>query len=217
VLLLYEPLSALDLKIRRRMQSELRRIDQDVGTTFLYVTHDQEEALVMADRITVMRRGVLEQVGSAQDIYDYPATPFVADFIEEMNWLPGMLEAGGPSASMRLDDGTVLRAKPPARELPPGAVSLGVRPERVRLAPPHGSRHPRRTRSAPGWRRSFYRAPAPQLRSAASGVLRCLHRNAGDAPLSTPGTEVLCIWDVIARQLLDRNEAISGSREAMAA
>jgi spermidine/putrescine transport system ATP-binding protein len=205
VLLLYEPLSALDLKIRRRMQSELRRIDQDVGTTFLYVTHDQEEALVMADRITVMRRGVLEQVGSAQDIYDYPATPFVADFIEEMNWLPGMLEAGGPSASMRLDDGTVLRAKPPARELPPGAVSLGVRPERVRLAPPHGSR------------RSFYRAPAPQLRSAASGVLRCLHRNAGDAPLSTPGTEVLCIWDVIARQLLDRNEAISGSREAMAA
>ncbi|HEY0183982.1 MAG TPA: ABC transporter ATP-binding protein, partial [Rhodopila sp.] len=219
VLLLDEPLSALDLKIRRRMQSELRRIHQDVGTTFLYVTHDQEEALVMADRITVMRRGVLEQVGSAHDIYDHPATPFVADFIGEMNWLPGTLQTGGAEASMRLDDGTVLRAGAPVRALPPGAVSLGVRPERVRLASPREVPAPN-VNAVPARIESitFQGASATiALRTERGVALRCLHQNAGDATIAAPGTEVLCLWDIAASHLFDRNEALAGSREAMAA
>src|SRR6202022_828267 len=106
VLLLDEPLSALDLKIRRRMQQELKRIHEDVGTTFLYVTHDQEEALVLADRIAVMRSGRCEQIGTGTEVYNKPATRFVADFIGETNWFSGILEDGG---SIIMSDGTRLR------------------------------------------------------------------------------------------------------------
>src|SRR5690606_4719854 len=87
VLLLDEPLSALDAKLRKRMQVELKEIQAQLGTTFLYVTHDQEEALLMSDRIGVMNEGVLEQVGTPSEIYDAPATPFVADFIGATNLL----------------------------------------------------------------------------------------------------------------------------------
>jgi spermidine/putrescine transport system ATP-binding protein len=214
VLLLDEPLSALDLKIRRRMQSELRRIHRDVGTTFLYVTHDQEEALVMADRIAVMRRGRLEQVGSAREIYDQPATPFVADFIGEMNWLPGVLLSAG---SMRRDDGTVLQA--PARNLVSGPVSLGVRPERVSLAAPG---------TDPGLGRNAVLARVEDitfqgahatiaLRMSDDVRLIALRQSDGVLALPAPGDEVACTWDVAAGHLFDRTEADVGSREAMAA
>ena len=87
VLLLDEPLGALDLKLRKRLQVELKRIQMDVGITFVYVTHDQEEALTMSDRIAVMHRGRIEQVGAPEDLYDRPATSFVADFIGTTNLL----------------------------------------------------------------------------------------------------------------------------------
>ena len=89
VLLLDEPLSALDLKLREHMRTELRRIQKKVGITFIYITHDQGEALTMSDRIAVMSHGVMQQVGSAQDIYDKPATSFVASFVGENNPLHG--------------------------------------------------------------------------------------------------------------------------------
>jgi len=90
ILLLDEPLGALDLKLRKEMQIELKNIQQQLGITFVYVTHDQEEALTMSDTIVVMKDGVIEQIGTPQDIYNEPVNPFVADFIGESNILPGI-------------------------------------------------------------------------------------------------------------------------------
>jgi ABC-type Fe3+/spermidine/putrescine transport system ATPase subunit len=129
VLLLDEPLSALDLKIRRRMQLELKRIHENVGTTFLYVTHDQEEALVLADRIAVMRSGYCEQIGTGTEVYNEPATRFVADFIGETNWFSGIFQEGG---KIIMSDGTRLRSSA-ARLASNTPVAAGVRPERIRI------------------------------------------------------------------------------------
>src|SRR5262249_7805942 len=93
VLLLDEPLGSLDLKLRKQMQIELGRIQREVGITFVYVTHDQEEAMTMSDRIAVMDRGAVVQVGSPQTIYECPASRFVADFIGASNVLPGRIVA----------------------------------------------------------------------------------------------------------------------------
>lgn len=120
VLLLDEPLSALDLKIRRKMQGELKRIHVDTKTTFVFVTHDQEEALALADRVIVMNGGRIEQIGSPEQIYNNPTNPFVADFVGEMNWL------SSSSGSIRSPDGSSLT--------PDGKTLIGVRPERIRLA-----------------------------------------------------------------------------------
>ena len=97
VLLLDEPLGALDLKLRREMQIELKRIQQEVGITFIHVTHDQEEAMTMADTVAVMRAGHLEQIGAPADLYDHPATTFVANFLGQSNLLPleGFSDPGG--------------------------------------------------------------------------------------------------------------------------
>ena len=102
VLLLDEPLAALDLKMRKEMQYELKRIQQEVGITFIFVTHDQEEALTMSDKIVVMNNGEIQQVGSPEDIYNEPSNRFVANFIGESNLIPGtMLE----DYKVRFDDG----------------------------------------------------------------------------------------------------------------
>ena len=95
VLLLDEPLGALDLKLRRQLQIELKRIQSEVGITFVYVTHDQEEALTMSDRIAVMHAGRIEQLGTPEELYERPATRFVADFIGSTNLLHGVVEADG--------------------------------------------------------------------------------------------------------------------------
>jgi len=136
VLLLDEPLSALDLKIRRRMQLELKRIHQEVGTTFVYVTHDQEEALTLADRIAVMRDGRIEQIGPGADIYARPSTRFVADFIGETNWLTGTLERPGDPVGVRLPCGAMIVGRAPKGLGAGAAVEVGVRPERARLLTP---------------------------------------------------------------------------------
>src|SRR5882672_5972732 len=100
VLLLDEPLGALDLKLRKQLQVELKRIQIEVGITFVYVTHDQEEALTMSDRIAVMNRGKVEQLGTPEQLYDEPATRFVADFIGTTNLLHGTVEALEPGAAV---------------------------------------------------------------------------------------------------------------------
>ena len=105
VLLLDEPLGALDLKLRRQMQTELARIHRQVGTTFVFVTHDQEEALSMATRIAVMSDGHVVQAGTPREIYDRPVDRFVADFIGESNFLPGSVVADGQQAWFVLADG----------------------------------------------------------------------------------------------------------------
>ncbi len=126
VLLLDEPLSALDLKLRKDMQIELKRLQHETGITFIFVTHDQEEALTMSDRIGVMSAGHILQIGSPRDIYTRPANRFVASFIGETNFLPGTTAPGG----VRLDCGSTVNVTgAPA----PGKVTVAVRPEHVRM------------------------------------------------------------------------------------
>ena len=96
VLLLDEPLAALDAKLRRSMQVELKRLQQQVGITFMFVTHDQDEAMVMSDRIAVVKRGRIEQIGTAPEIYHRPATRFVADFLGQTNLLEAKIDGHGP-------------------------------------------------------------------------------------------------------------------------
>jgi spermidine/putrescine transport system ATP-binding protein len=127
VLLLDEPLGALDLKLRKQMQLELKAIQHDVGITFVHVTHDQEEAMTMADSIAVMNAGRIEQLGPPAELYERPATSFVAGFLGVSNLLPGVVE--GPDA-VRLADGTLVRAQVNDKT---GPVAAGVRPEKLNV------------------------------------------------------------------------------------
>jgi len=133
VLLLDEPLSALDLKLRKEMQVELKRIQHETGITFIFVTHDQEEALTMSDRIAVMAKGHILQIGSPTEIYNEPAARFVADFIGDINFLSGeTVSAEGDRASVRVGDRVlVAHARGPVGK----AVTLAIRPEKVGLCP----------------------------------------------------------------------------------
>ncbi len=139
VLLLDEPLGALDLKLRRQMQVELKRIQGEVGITFIFVTHDQEEAMTMSDRIAVIHRGRIEQLGTPEDLYERPATDFVARFLGISNLLEAQVAGtDGAFASLRLKDGTMLRA--PAAMVNGGAdVRVGVRPEKLRILATDGT------------------------------------------------------------------------------
>lgn len=134
VLLLDEPLGALDLKLRKEMQLELKNLQAEIGITFIYVTHDQEEALTMSDRIGVMNKGRLLQVGDPQSIYEEPATRFVADFIGETNLIPGVVERATELPEISLFGGICM----PAGWIDPGLGAkqqavLSVRPEKVQV------------------------------------------------------------------------------------
>lgn len=137
VLLLDEPLGALDLRLRREMQVELKALQRRLGMTFVYVTHDQEEALTMSDRIAVMNEGRIEQIGTGAEIYERPQTRFVAEFIGETNLLPARLRKE-PGPGLVAD---VLGVSRPvtdeaSRGMPLGEVYASVRPERIRQAHP---------------------------------------------------------------------------------
>ena len=119
MLLLDEPLGALDLKLREEMQIELKAIQREVGITFVYVTHDQEEALTMSDRLAVFNHGRIEQVGPPAEVYEHPATAFVAGFVGTSNLLRG--EVGAPIWARRYVHGA-------AREDPPGRAGRRARP-----------------------------------------------------------------------------------------
>jgi spermidine/putrescine transport system ATP-binding protein len=135
VLLLDEPLSALDLKLRIQLQEELKRLQRGLGTTFIYVTHDQGEALAMSDRIGVMSGGRLEQVGTPLEIYERPATRFVAGFIGDANLLEAVVEAvEGEALVARVGDARV-RARRQGWEDAGVGLTICVRPERVRVSP----------------------------------------------------------------------------------
>jgi spermidine/putrescine transport system ATP-binding protein len=142
-LLLDEPLGALDVKLRKQMQLELKRIQHEVGTTFVYVTHDQEEALAMSDRIAVMNRGKVEQLGPPREIYDRPRTAFVADFIGSLNAFDGRIdELVGGYAVSRLGDDERIVAPVESGHRVGDSVRFAIRPEHVRIgpAPEGGSR-----------------------------------------------------------------------------
>ncbi|HYN90351.1 MAG TPA: ABC transporter ATP-binding protein [Thermoleophilaceae bacterium] len=134
VLLLDEPLGALDRKLRKQLQVELKRIQRDVGITFIYVTHDQEEALTMSDRIAVINRGVVEQVADPESVYERPATTFVAGFIGVSNLMPGeVVSANGAGAQLRLDAGPTVRTPQSGGAQPGERAHAVVRPEKLVL------------------------------------------------------------------------------------
>jgi len=138
VLLLDEPLGALDLKLRKQMQLELKRIQQEVGITFIYVTHDQEEAMTMSNRIAVMRHGRIEQLGEPEAVYENPATEFVAAFLGASNLFEGELKDGSANGdvSVVLTAGETVRL--PSERIPTHSsnrLKVGVRPEKISIAP----------------------------------------------------------------------------------
>ncbi|GAA4310382.1 ABC transporter ATP-binding protein [Streptomyces venetus] len=137
VILMDEPLGALDKKLRDQLQTEIKRIQQELGLTVIYVTHDQEEALVLSDRIAVMRDGRIDQFDTPRELFERPRTPFVADFLGAANFLPGRLAEQTPQGtSVRLDTGGLITARPQA--LPDGTrVRAAIQPGRLALCPPH--------------------------------------------------------------------------------
>jgi spermidine/putrescine transport system ATP-binding protein len=145
VLLLDEPLGALDLKLRKEMQLELKALQREVGITFVYVTHDQEEALTMSDVIVVMRDGLIQQMGGPTELYERPVNRFVADFIGTSNFMSATVESSDASAGrviVRTERGVVLRGvptDPDATHAPGQAVTVATRPERLEVMPLDGT------------------------------------------------------------------------------
>ncbi|MGH3600809.1 MAG: ABC transporter ATP-binding protein [Pseudonocardiaceae bacterium] len=190
VLLLDEPLGALDAKLRHALQIELNALQKQVGITFLYVTHDQEEALTMSDRLAVMSHGKIVQLGTPEQVYGEPVDAYVADFLGVSNLMDASVEAsGGGTAPCRVRLGDfVLDAN--AGELgATGSVKLAIRPERVRLHP-HDSTGPNRM---PGMvERLVFLGPTTQIfvRLANGAALQTLERNDGTALSYTQGTPV---------------------------
>jgi spermidine/putrescine transport system ATP-binding protein len=130
VLLLDEPLGALDLKLRKQMQLELKAIQHDVGITFIHVTHDQEEAMTMADKIAVMNQGRIEQLGTPTELYETPATAYVASFLGASNLIAGTVSG---TDTVRLHNGPEVRVRPAALGGRTGEVAVGIRPEKIEL------------------------------------------------------------------------------------
>jgi spermidine/putrescine transport system ATP-binding protein len=140
VLLLDEPLGALDMKLRKQMQLELKSIQQEVGITFIYVTHDQEEAMTMSDRLAVMRHGKIDQIGPPEAVYETPATEFVAGFLGASNMLDGEVkETNNGRTTIALSTGGTVTTD--TDSVPPGisTVRVGVRPEKITIVPDDGN------------------------------------------------------------------------------
>jgi ABC-type Fe3+/spermidine/putrescine transport system ATPase subunit len=140
LLLMDEPLGALDKQLRENLQLEMRRLHADLGITFIYVTHDQEEALTMSDRIAVMNEGLVAQVGRPEDLYDRPSSRFVAGFIGESNFLPAVVCGMEDGVVVAKCEGAIIRALCPGRPVAGEKVMLTTRPERLRFA--DGERSP---------------------------------------------------------------------------
>ncbi|HEX9694578.1 MAG TPA: ABC transporter ATP-binding protein [Actinomycetota bacterium] len=199
VLLLDEPLGALDLKLRKQMQLELKRIQEEVGITFIYVTHDQEEAMIMSNRLAVMRHGKAEQIGPPEDVYENPQTEFVAIFLGASNLLDGELkEQRNGTSTVLLTGGDAVNL--PSERAPFGSgvsVKVGVRPEKITIEPENG-----RT-SAPGLntvsgllRMSTYIGVSHQYKVEGPGgaTLTVWVQNLGVSPAPHPGERVRLSW-----------------------
>ena len=175
VLLLDEPLSALDLKLRQAMRVELKQLQEETGITFVFVTHDQEEALTMSDRITVMSAGGIRQVGTPHEIYEKPCNRFVADFIGETNLLDVTVEevSGGGRCLCRLANGARLECEAPGAPRQGTAGCVSIRPERLSIAMPGGDSLAKPGGGARAPRTVFPDSPAkPGGGDSLTGVIR---------------------------------------------
>ena len=205
VLLLDEPLGALDLKLRKQMQLELKRIQHEVGITFVHVTHDQEEAMTMADQIAVMNRGRIEQLGPPTELYERPASVFVAGFLGASNLLRGTVQ--GPDA-IRLDEGTVVRAQVDGRS---GRVAAGVRPEKITIGAGGGVNELHGTIAE-----SAYIGVATQVvvRTGAGTVHVFAQNIDSGGRVPPPGTNVTLSWAPEATFVVDRDDSASEEEES---
>jgi spermidine/putrescine transport system ATP-binding protein len=204
VLLLDEPLGALDLKLRKEMQIELTRIQQQVGITFIYVTHDQGEALSMSDRIAVMRDGVIEQLDTPAEIYDRPRTAFVADFIGEMNFLDGTIRQAG-NGEYDLDTGTGIVVHGRGEAMQGQSARVGIRPARLRIARGSAPGHENTARAVVATK--MYLGDEVQVVASLDGGTQLLVREqrigAGDSPDEIRiGDTITIQWDPSAPVLL---------------
>jgi spermidine/putrescine ABC transporter ATP-binding subunit len=204
VLLLDEPLAALDRRLRQEMQGELKALQRELGITFLFVTHDQEEALAMSDRVAVMSRGRVEQLGSPAEVYERPATPFVAEFLGAENLVTAAVAAApGGGLLLRLPSGAEIPAPPGAgRALAPGAaVRCAVRPEKLRLlAAPDGPGFPVAVES-----RTYHGATTTWIvrdRAGARFVVAEPNRSPAAGEAWRPGDAAFLAWDPRATVVL---------------
>ena len=196
VLLLDEPLGALDLKLRKQMQLELKRIQSEVGITFVHVTHDQEEAMTMADQIAVMNRGRIEQLGAPTDLYERPATAFVAGFLGVSNLLAGVV-AG--EDRVRLDDGTEVRLPLGGRS---GRVAVGVRPEKVRLGAGAGNELPGTVTET-----AYVGVATEVIVTTPAGIVSVFAQNTESGAIPpAPGSHVTLSWSPESTFVVDRPE-----------
>ncbi len=197
VLLLDEPLGALDLKLRKQMQLELKRIQNEVGITFVHVTHDQDEAMTMADTIAVMNAGRIEQRGTPTELYETPRTTFVAGFLGISNLLSGTVEG---SEDVRLADGTVVRV--PAVAGRSGDVAIGIRPEKVRLGA-GGENH-----LTGEVRESAYVGVSTQhiVETRAGAITLYVQNTETGAPSVQPGAQVTLSWSPDATFVVEPQE-----------
>jgi spermidine/putrescine transport system ATP-binding protein len=193
VLLLDEPLGALDLKLRKQMQLELKRIQNEVGITFVHVTHDQEEAMTMADAIAVMNSGRIEQLGTPSELYERPQTAFVAGFLGKSNLLEGTVAPGG----VRLRDGTLVQVDTGGRT---GSVAVGVRPEKVRFGANGGNSLVGTVRET-----TYIGVASEVLLDTPAGGITVFHQNA-DAVTSipAPGSSIAISWSPEATFVVDQ-------------
>ncbi len=204
VLLLDEPLGALDLKLRKEMQIELKRIQEQVGITFVYVTHDQGEALSMSDRVAVMSNGVIEQIDEPRAIYDRPLTPFVADFIGDMNFLTGeVAEAADGGFAVAAGPGVVVRGR--GKAVRGTQVRLGIRPERIvaRTGAPDGTANSAEAEVVTKMYLGDQIQIVARLPGAATIVVR-EQRASADPALDGvhPGDRIIVSWDEASPLLL---------------
>jgi spermidine/putrescine transport system ATP-binding protein len=178
VLLLDEPLGALDAKLRRSLKVELKALQERVGITFLYVTHDQEEALTMSDRLAVMNSGRIAQIGSPREVYEEPADAYVADFLGAANLMDVSVAGAGSPATLKLGDSTLVTSHACPAAVGEAAHAV-IRPERVRVEE-HGSAGQNRVPAMV--ERVVFLGSATQvmLRLATGGSLQALQQNDGD-------------------------------------
>jgi spermidine/putrescine transport system ATP-binding protein len=194
VLLLDEPLGALDLKLRKQLQLELKRIQHEVGITFVHVTHDQEEAMTMADAIAVMNAGRIDQLGVPTELYERPRTAFVAGFLGKSNLLAGSIEQGG----VRLRDGTLVRVDTGSRT---GDVSVGVRPEKVRFGADGGNTLNGTVRES-----AYIGVASEVVVETTAGGITVFHQNAeAGAVAPAPGSAVTVSWSPEATFVVDHH------------
>ena len=199
VLLLDEPLGALDKMLREEMQIELRGLQQRLGITAVFVTHDQEEALTLSDRVAVMRNGVIEQTGAPREIYDRPRTEFVAGFLGASNFIDGTVIAReGAKAIVETAAGPVQAMADSAIG---GRVRIAIRPERLRMSRADAPGLPARIRDI------VYRGPVTHFYlDSVGGPLLCYQQNAGASDWSV-GDQVRCAWDAESAVVLNGGRA----------